>query len=185
MTSMGGARRWVEIVNEAGEFRGASPVEEAHSAPGRLHRAFSVLLYDATHRVLIQRRAPEKNRFAGLWANSCCSHPGPGEDLADSARRRVRTELGMNVADLSEVGAFTYRATDPVTGSVEHEYDHVLVGTASDAPQVDPEEIAEWRWAHPVWLRADLRSRPTAYAPWFAAVLDLAETRPPPGVPGE
>lgn len=181
MTSMGGARRWVEIVNEAGEFRGASPVEEAHNPPGRLHRAFSVLLYDATRQVLVQRRAATKRRFPGVWANSCCSHPGPGEELADSARRRLRSELGLGVTGLAEVGAFTYRATDPVTGSVEHEYDHVLVGRASGEPHVDPDEVAEWRWADTLWLRADLRSRPSSYAPWFAAVLDIAESAPPAG----
>jgi isopentenyl-diphosphate delta-isomerase len=179
MTSMGRARRWVEIVNETGEFRGASPVEEAHSAPGRLHRAFSVLLYDATFQVLVQRRADDKSRFPGLWANTCCSHPGPGEDLEESARRRVRSELGMNVGRLSEAGTFTYRATDPVTGSVEHEYDHVLVGRAAGEPLVDPAEVAEWRWRDPAWLRADLRTRPAAYAPWFAPVLDIAEAAPP------
>lgn len=181
MTSKGGARRWVEIVNEQGEFRGASPVEEAHTPPGRLHRAFSVLLYDATRQVLVQRRAETKKRFPGLWANSCCSHPGPGEDLAEAASWRVRTELGMCVTGLAEVGAFTYRATDPVSGSIEREYDHVLVGLADGEPHADPDEIAEWRWADPEWLRADLRVRPRKYAPWFAAVLDIAQSAPPEG----
>lgn len=175
MGTVGRGRRWVEIVDEAGAFRGASPVEAAHTRPGRLHRAFSVVLYNAAGQVLVQRRAETKSRFAGRWANSCCGHPGPGEELIGVARLRIREELGIGVAALAEAGRFTYRAVDPATGRVEHEYDHVLVGRAGHEPVIDLDEVAEWYWADPDRLRADARTRSAHYAPWLGEVLDLAE----------
>lgn len=137
---------------------------EAHRS-GKLHRAFSVFLFDGGGRLLLQRRALTKYHSAGLWANACCSHPRPGEPVIDAARRRLREELGVACA-LESALAFVYRA--PLdNGLVEHEYDHVLVGRFDGTPVPDPNEVAEWRWAAPAELLTDLHEHRERYAAWF------------------
>ena len=170
----------VELVDEAGLAVGRATVADAHRAPGRLHRAFSVVLVDPAGRLLLQRRAAVKTRFAGRWANSCCGHPAPGSPLATAAAERVRDELGVAVADLREVGVHTYRAADDATGLVECEYDHVLLGRVPadlDAAP-DPAEVSELRWIGPSALHDSIASDPDAYAPWLPGVLALIPTEP-------
>ena len=141
-------RDTVVLVNEAGEPTGTVAKLVAHEPPGLLHLAFSVVLYRSDGLVLLQQRAGTKYHFPLAWANSCCSHPRPGEDVVGSAERRVRDELGLDCR-LAEVGTFTYRATCPVSGLVEHEFDHVLVGVVDGDPVPDPAEVAALRWAVP------------------------------------
>lgn len=164
----------VELVDENGATVGQSTVDDAHRQPGRLHRAFSVLLVDGD-RVLLQRRAAGKTRFPLRWANTCCGHPAPGEPVAVAAVRRLGEELGVAGVGLTEVGFYTYRADDPGTGRVEHEYDHVLVGQAGpDTPLVpDPGEVAETRWVPVDQLLDRMEADPDSYAPWLPGVLDL------------
>lgn len=148
----------------------------AHRPPGILHLAVSVALVGPDGRWLLQRRAATKAAFPGQWANSCCTHPEPGEDPAAAAIRRVREELGLDVSQLTPAGSFTYRAPDPRSGLVEHELDHVFVAvtdTSSAAP--DPGEVG------------DLARLPLAEAlelvmsvsgtPWAPEVLQLAARR--------
>ena len=164
----------VELVDEAGRPLGESTVDDAHRRPGRLHRAFSVLLV-AGDRTLLQRRAAGKTRFPLYWANSCCGHPAPGETVAAAAGQRLREELGVADVALTEVGVYTYRADDPETGRVEHEYDHVFVGlVGADLPLVpDPAEVAQTRWMPVDDLLAAVETEPDGYAPWLAGVLTL------------
>jgi isopentenyl-diphosphate delta-isomerase len=163
----------VDLVDPSGNSIGTATVDEAHQPPGRLHRAFSVFLRDpADGRVLLQQRAAVKTRFPLRWANTCCGHPLPGEDVAVAAGRRLVEELGLPGVTLSRVGVFTYRASDPATGRVEHEYDHVLVGDLPSGalPAPDPSEVADLRWVLvPDLLRA-LPASPGSYAPWLAGV---------------
>jgi isopentenyl-diphosphate delta-isomerase len=163
----------VELVDTGGQPVGATTVSHAHTWPGVLHRAFSVLLFDDDGRVLLQRRAAAKTRFALRWGNTCCGHPGPAENLRTAAARRVDEELGVRAVGLTPVGVYVYRAGDPATGRVEHEYDHVVVGRiAADVPlRPDPAEIAELRWVHVPELYQDLEERPADYAPWLGGVL--------------
>lgn len=171
----------VELVGTDGEPVGECSVAEAHTPPGRLHRAFSVVLFDPAGRTLLQRRAAAKSRFGGLWSNTCCSHPAPGASLVDAAVRRVAEELRMDVPTLTEAGRFTYQAADPVGQCVEHEYDHVLVGRVPTEPDPDPDpaEIDDWRWADVRAVQAELASDPAAFTPWFARVLAIAVTTCP------
>jgi len=167
----------VELVDESGTPIGESTVDAAHRAPGQLHRAFSVLLTDPAGRILLQRRAAVKTRFPLRWANACCGHPAPGEQLSSSATRRLAEELGLVAAGpLTEVGIHLYFAEDPATGRVEREYDHVLLGefTPDRALRPDPAEVADLRWAAPDELMVDLREHPDAYAPWLAGVVAVA-----------
>jgi isopentenyl-diphosphate Delta-isomerase len=172
----------VELVDTSGHPMGSTTVEDAHQAPGRLHRAFSVFLRDPDGRVLVQQRAAVKTRFPLRWANSCCGHPGPGEEVAAAARQRLIEELGVtSLPPLTEVGVYTYFAEDPATGRVEHEYDHVLVGEvpAGLAIRPDPDEVAGTRWVTVAALLGEMARDSRAYAPWlFGVTTRLAEASP-------
>ena len=111
----------VVLVDEGDRAIGAAEKLSAHRDGGRLHRAFSVFLFDAQGRVLLQRRAVAKYHFPLLWTNACCGHPRPGEGVVEAARRRVREELGVAVT-LRPAFAFVYAAEDPATGLVEREW---------------------------------------------------------------
>src|SRR5262249_12568121 len=165
----------VELVTREGDPAGSCSVDEAHTAPGRLHRAFSVVLFDRIGRTLVQRRAAAKSRFGGLWSNTCCSHPAPGSPVIAFAVRRMGEELGLEVPTLTDVGRFVYQAADGVRGWVEYEYDHVLVHTIPAVrPDPDPAEVDGWRWVDTAELRAELLARPELFTPWFSQVLDHA-----------
>jgi isopentenyl-diphosphate delta-isomerase len=142
----------------------------AHQHPGVLHRAFSVLLFDGRQRLLLQRRAAAKYHFRHRWSNSVCSHPRPGEDLVDAGRRRVHEELGLAV-ELEHRASFEYRAVDLDSGLVEHELDHVLVGTTDGAPRLDPDEVSEVRWVGADELAHWLEREPEVFTPWFVPAL--------------
>ncbi|GAA1747617.1 isopentenyl-diphosphate Delta-isomerase [Luedemannella helvata] len=167
---------FVELVTPDGEAVGSATVESAHQQPGALHRAFSVLLVTADGRTLLQRRAAQKTRFPLRWANSCCGHPAPGEPVAEAAARRLTEELGISGVEFVEAGVYAYRADDPATGRVEHEYDHVLVGRveADLAVAPDPAEVAELRWVAAERLREEIIAAPDAHAPWLPGVLSVA-----------
>jgi isopentenyl-diphosphate delta-isomerase len=166
----------VELVDGDGTATGSATVAEAHTAPGRLHRAFSVLLVDERDRVLVQQRAAVKTRFALRWANACCGHPAPGQTVFDAAARRLVEEIGVRDVPLHEAGVYRYRAEDPATGRVEHEYDHVLIGRvpADTRLRLDPAEVADVRWVAPDRLRVDVAADPDRYSPWFGGVLAVA-----------
>jgi isopentenyl-diphosphate Delta-isomerase len=168
----------VELVDENGVPVGSATVDVAHRAPGRLHRAFSVFLRDAAGRVLLQQRAAVKTRFPLRWANTCCGHPLPGEEVAVAASRRLIEEIGVGGVELAEVGVYSYYADDPASGRVEYEYDHVLLGDlpAGRDPVPDPDEVAALRWVPVADLRAAIAADPRSYAPWLAGVVEcLAE----------
>ncbi len=162
----------VVLVNGSGDVIGSADKLAAHQAPGMLHVAFSVVVLDDDGRVLLQRRAASKHHFRGLWSNTCCSHPRPGEELVAAGERRLAEEMGFTAA-LTPVGSFTYRATDPETGLVEHEVDHVLVGRHAAEPEPDPHEVDDWRWVDLGELIDDVAARPGRYTPWLSPVLHL------------
>lgn len=167
----------VELVDRGGRPLGTCPVRQAHTVPGRLHRAFSVLLYDHAGRVLLQQRAAAKTRFALRWSNTCCGHPAPGQDVTAAARTRLAEELGITgpgITPLTEAGVLRYRAEDAATKHVEYEWDHILVATLhAGFPAPDESEVRAVRWASPDPLTAEIAARPADFTPWLAGVLDL------------
>ena len=151
---------------------GVAPKLDVHR-DGRLHRAVSVMLFDGAGRMLLQRRAHGKYHSGGLWSNTACGHPRPGESVLDAARRRLRVELGVDAGELAVAGRFVYRA-ELEHGLVEHEIDHVVVGRWSGDPRPDASEVSEWAWVSPEDLLRQLQADPARYSAWLAEVLRCA-----------
>ncbi|KUL39362.1 isopentenyl-diphosphate delta-isomerase [Streptomyces sp. NRRL F-4489] len=162
----------LELVDEEGTTIGTAEKVSAHLPPGRLHRAFSVFLFDADGRMLLQRRALGKYHSPGVWSNTCCGHPYPGEPPFVAAARRTAEELGVAPALLQEAGTVRYHHPDPASGLVEKEFNHLFAGQVGRAPVPDPEEVGEITFVTAVEL-AELREQET-FSAWFPTVLDAA-----------
>ena len=165
----------VIVIDEADRALGTASKREAHVA-GILHRAFSVFVIDAEGRVLLQRRASDKYHSGGLWTNTACGHPRPGEDTAEAAARRLREEMGIRCA-IEPAGAFHYRAT-LANGLIEHELDHVFVGHWSGVPAPDPREAEDWRWVGVAALREEVQAHPDRFTAWLVGALERALAHP-------
>jgi isopentenyl-diphosphate Delta-isomerase len=169
-----GNTEYVILVDRDDVALGCSPKQAAHVA-GRLHRAFSVFVFDSQGRMLLQRRAKSKYHSGGLWTNTCCSHPRPGESTPAAARRRLREEMGFS-CPLAPAFAFTYRA-DVGDGLIEHEYDHVFIGRYDGTPSPDPAEVEDWRWVTPADVADELREEPGRFTCWFRVAFDELKGR--------
>lgn len=162
----------LELVDENGVTIGTAEKLSAHVAPGRLHRAFSVFLFDDAGRMLLQRRALTKYHSPGVWSNTCCGHPYPGEQPFVAASRRTAEELGVAPVLLRTAGTVRYNHPDPASGLVEQEYNHLFVGLVRDPLVPDPDEIGETAFATPAELARLRESGP--FSAWFQNVLDAA-----------
>ncbi len=139
-------------------------------ARGVLHRAFSVFVLNAAGEVLLQRRAERKYHTGGLWSNTCCGHPRPGEEVGAAAERRLFEEMGFRCGLTRHFG-FVYHA-ELGGGLAEHEYDHVFLGWYEGAPAPDPAEVAEWRWVPMERLAREVDDAPETFTPWFRTAMD-------------
>ena len=144
---------------------------------GELHRALSVIVFNSKGEMLIQQRAFSKYHTPGLWSNTACSHPRPGEVSLEAATRRLEEEMGIT-ADLKESFAFIYRAHFE-NGLIEHEFDHVFIGTFDGVPTIDPVEAHDFRWVKIADLIEDMRSAPEDYTVWFRIIMEKMEERLP------
>jgi isopentenyl-diphosphate delta-isomerase len=162
----------LELVDEDGRTIGTAEKLAAHQAPGQLHRAFSVFLFDEAGRLLLQRRALGKYHSPGVWSNTCCGHPYPGEAPFAAAARRTFEELGVSPTLLAEAGTVRYNHPDPASGLVEQEYNHLFVGMVQAAPRPDPEEIEETAFVSAGELAERHATAP--FSAWFMTVLDAA-----------
>jgi isopentenyl-diphosphate Delta-isomerase len=166
----GASEELVVLVDGDGRPVGTMPKAAVHTADTPLHLAFSVYVFDSAGAFLATRRALSKRTWGGVWTNSCCGHPGPGEAPADAARRRLAQELGLAPARLELVlPDFAYRAVAP-DGVVEHERCPVFVAHLDGDPEppvtADPAEVAEWRWVPWAAFRAVADTAPWALSPW-------------------
>jgi isopentenyl-diphosphate Delta-isomerase len=164
----------VILVNESDTPVGTREKQHAHVA-GELHRAFSVFIFDSRGRMLLQQRAFTKYHSGGLWSNSCCSHPRPGESTADAARRRLQEELGFT-CPLHVAFSFLYRA-DVGGGLIEHEYDHVFIGRHDGDTDADPGEVAACRWAYPAAVQQEMEAEPDSFTYWFRVAFEELRVR--------
>jgi len=152
------------LVNELDNMVGTMEKMEAHRK-GLLHRAFSVFIFNDKGELLLQQRAFDKYHSAGLWTNSCCSHPAPGEATKDAAIRRTFEELGFQVG-LEEIFHFTYKHHFD-NGLTEFEYDHVFTGFYNAKVKPDPAEVADFRFVSVPQLDSDLIKAPEKFTAWF------------------
>ncbi|AYN37173.1 isopentenyl-diphosphate Delta-isomerase [Streptomyces albus] len=162
----------LELVDEEGRTTGTAEKLAAHQAPGQLHRAFSVFLFDEQGRLLLQQRALGKYHSPGVWSNTCCGHPYPGESPFAAAARRTYEELGVSPSLLAEAGTVRYNHPDPDSGLVEQEFNHLFVGMVQSTLRPDPDEVAQTVFVTAAEL-ADRHARDT-FSAWFMTVLDAA-----------
>ena len=170
----------VVLLDEDGMPIGRADRMQVHSTTTPLHLAFSTYVFNAHGEVLVTRRALAKKTWPGVWTNSCCGHPKPGESLEDAARRRIREELGLNVGPLvSLLPDFRYRAVD-ASGIVENEICPVFAAFVPDEqPIANPDEVSEWAWVPWENLSAAITATPHVYSPWAALqVPQIASAHP-------
>ena len=159
----------VILVNEKDEPIGLMGKMEAHEK-GLLHRAFSVFVFNSKQEMLLQQRAACKYHSPNLWTNTCCSHPRVGETNQQAGERRLQEEMGLQVP-LQEVFSFIYKAPFD-NGLTEHEYDHVLIGYSDAQPQINPEEVASWKWLSLEAIKEDILQAPERYTAWFKIIFE-------------
>lgn len=159
----------VILVDENDRELGLAPKMQAH-IDGVLHRAFSVFVFNSQKQLLLQQRAHNKYHSGGLWTNTCCSHPAPGETTEAAAHRRLEEELGFD-CPLEYGFGFVYR-TDFENGLTEHEYDHVYFGRYEAGFQLNPEEVADTRWITLRELDAWMQERPEDFTFWFKHIYE-------------
>ena len=155
---------YVVLVDEQDQQVGIMEKMAAHVVP-RLHRAFSIFVFNSKGELLLQQRALSKYHSPGLWTNTCCSHPRNGETMEQATTRRLQEEMGMR-CDMHEVFTFIYKA--PVgLGLIEHEFDHVFFGESDEHPIINPDEVASWKYMSLDDISLDMKAHPEQYTEWF------------------
>jgi len=149
---------------------GRADKHEAHRT-GALHRAVSVFAFDGAGRLLVQQRAEAKYHSAGLWSNSACTHPRPGESAEDAARRCLAEEMGLRAVGLEKAFTLVYRAA-VTPGLIEHEFDHVFVSTYAGEPAPAPHEVSAWRLDDLDAFVSSTRGHPEIWTPWCVLLAD-------------
>lgn len=152
------------LVDEADNPVGFEEKLKAHQE-GKLHRAFSIFIFNEDGELLLQKRAHGKYHSAGLWTNTCCSHPRPNEDTLKAARRRLEEEMGFDCG-LKEIFKFNYKAKLD-GGIIENELDHVFVGQYGTDPIINKTEVEDFKWVNIEWLETDMSEHPEQYTIWF------------------
>jgi len=142
---------------------------QAHQQ-GKLHRCFSILIFNQAGEILLQQRAFGKYHTPGLWTNTCCSHQRPNEETLIAAHRRLVEEMGFDCV-LHEVYEFVYKVPFE-NGLWEHEFDHVLIGRYDGKVSPNPEEVNAYRWVSMNELKQNMKDNPRHYTPWFHIILD-------------
>jgi isopentenyl-diphosphate delta-isomerase len=152
------------LVNEKDEMVGVDAKLKIHRE-GLLHRAFSIFIFNGRGELLLQRRAFSKYHSPGLWSNTCCGHPRPGEQILAAAQRRLKYEMGLD-CPLEEIGSFIYRV-DVGDGLIEHEFDYVFIGHSEADPILNLEEAIDSRLASLTALGRELDAFPEKFTCWL------------------
>ncbi|MCW5907562.1 MAG: isopentenyl-diphosphate Delta-isomerase [Chitinophagales bacterium] len=165
----------VVLVDEENFVLGYLGKLEAHKR-GLLHRAISVIVFNDKGEMLVQQRALTKYHWAGIWSNTCCSHPRKDESFQAAAERRLFEELGIKTP-LKEEFHFIYKAFDEKSGLTEWEYDTVFTGIYNEPFEFNHDEVAAVRWMKTDELLADIEKNPEQYSFWFKIILDEMKKR--------
>lgn len=163
-----GKNEFVILVDELDNETGVMEKLEAHKK-AVLHRAISVFIVNSNGEWLLQRRAFDKYHSNGLWTNTCCSHPFPGESNMEAAHRRLREEMGLN-AELKEIFQFIYHE-ELDNELTEHELDHIFVGVTDKKPEINTNEVVDWKYMDYNNLTTDLKQSPENYTVWFKKIV--------------
>lgn len=159
----------VILVNRFDEQIGMMPKMEAHEK-AELHRAFSVFIMNEKGETMLQQRAAHKYHSPLLWTNTCCSHQRVGETNIEAGKRRLQEEMGF-ITDLKELFSFIYKAPFD-NGLTEHELDHVMIGNYEKEPEINLNEVADWKWMKPSSIKEDISRNPDNYTAWFKIIFD-------------
>ncbi|WP_417602303.1 isopentenyl-diphosphate Delta-isomerase [Owenweeksia hongkongensis] len=159
----------VILVDENDNEIGLMEKMEAHRK-GLLHRAFSVFVLNSKGELMIHQRALHKYHSGGLWTNTCCSHPRKGEEVEAAAHRRLMEEMGFD-CPIEKKLDFVYKSVLD-QGLTEHEFDHLFVGHYDDEPNINPDEVADWKWMSIADVRKDIEENPAQYTEWFKIIFD-------------
>ena len=159
----------VILVNENDEQIGLMPKLEAHEK-AVLHRAFSVFILNHKNEIMLQQRAHKKYHSPLLWTNTCCSHQREGETNIQAGSRRLFEEMGFKTG-LKELFHFIYKAPFD-NGLTEHELDHVMIGYYDDAPEINLEEVEDWKWMKIEDVKENMAIHPELYTVWFKIIFD-------------
>lgn len=157
------------LVDENDNKIGEGGKDEVHEK-GWLHRCFSIFVFNSKGELLLQKRAEEKYHSPGLWTNTCCSHPGPGEKTIDAAHRRLQEEMGFN-CDLEEIFSFVYKA-ELGNNLIEHEFDHVFIGRYDGRISPDASEVNDYKWIDLESLEDEIIKKPELYTVWLKICLE-------------
>ncbi len=152
------------LVDENDRQIGTEEKIKAHEE-GKLHRAFSIFIFNSKGEMLLQKRAKTKYHSGGLWTNTCCSHPRDGERIEEAVHRRLKEEMGFD-CELEEKFHFIYKVKLD-HGLTEHEFDHVFVGKYDGEVKPNPEEADDFKWINMETLKKDLEEHPENYTEWF------------------
>lgn len=159
----------VILVDENDKPIGTMGKLEVHQK-GLLHRAFSVFIFNDKGELLLQKRASTKYHSPGLWTNTCCSHPSPGEETLTAANRRLKEEMGMDTILIHKT-SFIYR-TEFDNGLTEHEFDHVYVGNYNENPVLNEDEAEDYKWVNLTDLKEDIKNSPQSFTSWFKIAVE-------------
>ncbi|GIT78770.1 isopentenyl-diphosphate Delta-isomerase [Leifsonia sp. LS1] len=171
-------REEVVLLAEDGTPIGTADKATVHTTDTPLHLAFSCHLFDGEGRILVTRRALGKATWPGVWTNSFCGHPGPGESFADAIARRAGDELGTTIENVVvALPDFRYRAVD-AGGIVEYEICPVYTATIAGELAPSAAEVAEWEWVDPRTLLAAVEATPWAFSPWLTLQLPALYASP-------
>lgn len=132
---------------------------------GHLHRAFSVFIFNDQAELLLQQRANHKYHGAGLWTNTCCSHPQWGEDIGASAMERLNHEMGLKCG-LKFLYSFIYKERVE-NNLIEHELDYVFIGYSNQNPILNRDEVQDYKWLKKDEILTDIKENPLRYTVWF------------------
>lgn len=161
-------KQFVVLVDKNNRTIGEMEKLEAHQR-GLLHRAFSIFVYNSKGELLIQQRPEEKYHSGGLWSNTVCSHPKPGEEYITAAHRRLQEEMGFD-CPLEKKNCFIYKK-EFKNGLIENEYDCIVAGRFDSSPKPNSVEVADWKWISMSDLKKDIVKNPEAYTYWFKEIM--------------
>ena len=158
----------VVLVDQNNNEIGTEDKLDAHKK-GLLHRAFSIFIFNDNYQILLQKRSDVKYHSAGLWSNTCCSHPYNDKPLVEYANTRLIQEMGIQ-SNLKEFFSFIYRA-EFSNGLIEFEYDHVFFGKYNSDPMLNIDEASSFKWINFKQLQLEIEENPTKFTFWLKKIV--------------